>query len=306
MQSHFSALAYAPELSASALQKASAVLARHGAVDGEWRPVGAEGFQAAELTVVAPADADAASVVPEQWLVSAREALAEVDLGIDVAVVPYALRQAERKFLIMDVDSTLIQQEVIELIAAHAGKEAEVAAVTEAAMRGELDFAESLHHRVAHLAGLPVSVFEEVRAAVRFSEGAQRLVDAFHAAGHRVAVVSGGFNQILEPLAGELGLDYWLANDLEVQNGVLTGRVAGAVVDRAAKATRLREWAQASGVPLEAAVAVGDGANDLDMLATAGLGVAFNAKPAVQAAADAAINVPNLDAVAVLAGVPLA
>ncbi|MGO4453657.1 phosphoserine phosphatase SerB [Arthrobacter sp. RAF14] len=306
MQSHFSALAYAPELSPAALQEASAVLARHGAVEGEWRPVAAEGFQAAELTVVAPADADAASVVPEQWIVSAREALSEASLSMDVAVVPSALRSAERKFLIMDVDSTLIQQEVIELIAAHAGKEAEVAAVTEAAMRGELDFAESLHHRVAHLAGLPVSVFEEVRAAVRFSEGAQRLVDAFHAAGHRVAVVSGGFNQILEPLAGELGLDYWLANDLEVQNGVLTGRVAGDVVDRAAKASRLREWAQASGVPLEAAIAVGDGANDLDMLATAGLGVAFNAKPAVQAAADAAINVPNLDAVAVLAGVPLA
>jgi len=306
MQSHFSALAYAPELSPAALQEASAVLARHGAVEGEWRPVAAEGFQAAELTVVAPADADAASVVPEQWIVSAREALSEAALSMDVAVVPSALRSAERKFLIMDVDSTLIQQEVIELIAAHAGKEAEVAAVTEAAMRGELDFAESLHHRVAHLAGLPVSVFEEVRAAVRFSEGAQRLVDAFHAAGHRVAVVSGGFNQILEPLAGELGLDYWLANDLEVQNGVLTGRVAGDVVDRAAKASRLREWAQASGVPLEAAIAVGDGANDLDMLATAGLGVAFNAKPAVQAAADAAINVPNLDAVAVLAGVPLA
>ena len=298
MQSHFSALAYAPELSATALEEASAVLARHGAVDGEWRPVSAEGFQAAELTVVAPADADAASVVPEQWLVSAREALAEAGLSIDVAVVPYALRQAERKFLIMDVDSTLIQQEVIELIAAHAGKEAEVAAVTEAAMRGELDFAASLHQRVAQLAGLP--------EAVRLSVGAQRLVDAFHSAGHRVAVVSGGFNQILGPLAEELGLDFWLANDLEVQDGLLTGRVAGDVVDRATKASRLREWAQASGVPLEAAIAVGDGANDLDMLATAGLGVAFNAKPAVQAAADAAINVPNLDAVAVLAGVPLA
>jgi len=306
MQSHFSALAYAPELPAAVLQEAAATLGRHGAVEGDWRPVAAEGFEAAELTVMAPADADAASVVPEQWLVSVREALSEAALSVDVAIVPSALRLAERKFLIMDVDSTLIQQEVIELIAAHAGKEAEVAAVTEAAMRGELDFAESLHQRVAQLAGLPVSVLEEVRATVRLSVGARRLVDAFHAAGHRVAVVSGGFNQILGPLAEDLGLDFWLANDLEIHDGVLTGRVAGDVVDRATKASRLREWAQASGVPLEASVAVGDGANDLDMLATAGLGVAFNAKPAVQAAADAAINVPNLDAVAVLAGVPLA
>ncbi|MDP5225816.1 MULTISPECIES: phosphoserine phosphatase SerB [Arthrobacter] len=305
MQSHFTALAYAPELNDAALEAAASVIGRFGAVEGPWRAVPVEGFEASELAVVAPAEENAASVVPEQWLVTVREALAKAALGVDVAVVPSGLREADRKFLIMDVDSTLIQQEVIELIAAHAGKEAEVAAVTEAAMRGELDFAQSLHQRVAQLAGLPATVLDEVRRTVKLSVGAQRLVESFHSAGHRVAVVSGGFNQVLKPLAEDLGLDYWLANELEVQDGVLTGRVAGDVVDRAMKASKLREWAQAAEVPLDACFAVGDGANDLDMLATAALGVAFNAKPAVQAVADAAINLPNLDAVAVLAGVPL-
>ncbi|MFJ3956626.1 phosphoserine phosphatase SerB [Arthrobacter sp. NPDC090010] len=306
MQSHFTALAYAPELTLNALDQVAEVIGRFGAVNNPWTPIPADGFSAAELAVTAPSEETAASVVAEHWLVSVREALAQEELPVDVAVVPSALRHAERKFLIMDVDSTLIQQEVIELIAAHAGKEAEVAAVTEAAMRGELDFAQSLHQRVAQLAGLPVSVLDEVRDAVRLSVGARRLVDAFHAQGHQVAVVSGGFSQVLEPIAQDLGLDHWLANDLEIQDGVLTGRVAGDVVDRATKAGKLREWAQAAGVPLDACFAVGDGANDLDMLATAGLGIAFNAKPAVQGAAGAAINQPHLDAVAVLAGVPLA
>ncbi|MBO1269052.1 phosphoserine phosphatase SerB [Arthrobacter cavernae] len=223
--------------------------------------------------------------------------------GVDTAIVPTGLREAPRKLLIMDVDSTLIQQEVIELLAAHAGKREEVAAVTEAAMRGELDFAQSLHARVAVLAGLPAAVVDSVREEVRLSLGAAELVAAFKAAGHVVAVVSGGFNQILGPIAGELGLDYWIANELEIVDGVLTGKVLGAVIDRAAKEKYLREWAATEGISLEHSIAVGDGANDLDMLGAAGIGIAFNAKPAVRAVADAAINMPYLDAVRHIANV---
>ncbi|MER2138166.1 MAG: phosphoserine phosphatase SerB, partial [Arthrobacter sp.] len=197
----------------------------------------------------------------------------------------------------MDVDSTLIKQEVIELLAAHAGREAEVAAVTEAAMRGELDFAQSLHARVQTLAGLPESVIAEVGTRIELSDGAEALVKAFLTAGHAVAVVSGGFNQVLAPLASALELTYARANELGIENGVLTGAVTGEVVDRAVKARSLREWAAEQGIRLEKTIAVGDGANDLDMLAAAALGVAFNAKPAVQAAADAVLNLPSLDVV---------
>lgn len=236
-------------------------------------------------------------------LADLRRAAAGAVEGVDTAIVPGSLREAARKFLILDVDSTLIQQEVIELLAAYAGKRAEVTAVTEAAMRGELDFAQSLHARVAVLAGLPADVVDAVRAEVKLSEGAAELVAAFKAAGHVVAVVSGGFNQILQPIAEELGLDYWIANELEIVDGALTGKVLGDVIDRAAKEKYLREWAAAEGIPLEHTIAVGDGANDLDMLGAAGIGVAFNAKPAVRAAADATVNLPYLDAVRHIAGV---
>ncbi|MFF2031501.1 phosphoserine phosphatase SerB [Arthrobacter sp. NPDC058192] len=223
--------------------------------------------------------------------------------GVDTALVPAGLRNARRKFLILDVDSTLIQQEVIELLAAYAGKREEVTAVTEAAMRGEVDFAQSLHARVAVLAGLPADVVAKVRAEVKLTEGAAELVAAFQAAGHAVAVVSGGFNQTLQPIAEDLGLHYWVANELEIVDGALTGKVLGDVIDRAAKEKHLREWAAAEGIPMEHTIAVGDGANDLDMLGAAGIGIAFNAKPAVRAAADAAVNLPYLDAVRYIAGV---
>jgi phosphoserine phosphatase len=223
--------------------------------------------------------------------------------GVDTALVPAGLRNAQRKFLIMDVDSTLIQQEVIELLAAYAGKREEVTAVTEAAMRGEVDFAQSLHARVAVLAGLPSDVVDKVRAEVKLTEGAAELVAAFQAAGHAVAVVSGGFNQILQPIAEDLGVHYWIANELEIVDGALTGKVIGDVIDRAAKEKHLREWAAAEGIPMEHTIAVGDGANDLDMLGAAGIGIAFNAKPAVRAAADAAVSLPYLDAVRYIAGV---
>lgn len=224
-------------------------------------------------------------------------------VGGSLAVVPASLVNAERKLLVMDVDSTLIKQEVIELLAAHAGREAEVAAVTEAAMRGELDFAQSLHARVKTLAGLPAGVIDEVRSAIELSDGARELVAAFKAAGHYVGVVSGGFQQVLDPLAAELGLDFALANDLGIEDGVLTGLVNGTVVDRAMKETKLREWAASLGIDIEHTIAAGDGANDLDMVCAAGLGVAFNAKPALKVAAGATIELPRLDIIADLVSI---
>ena len=228
---------------------------------------------------------------------AAAAALGAAADGSQSAVVPSSLLEPARKLLVMDVDSTLIKQEVIELLAAHAGREAEVAAVTEAAMRGELDFTQSLHQRVAALAGLPVSVIDEVGTRIELSDGAEALVKEFLAAGHAVAVVSGGFSQVLDPLAARLQLTRAKANLLGISGGVLTGTVDGPVVDRAEKARALRTWAAGLGIEQRHTIAVGDGANDLDMLAAAALGVAFNAKPAVQAAADAVLNLPSLDVV---------
>jgi phosphoserine phosphatase len=235
-----------------------------------------------------------------------RRALAETAgrHGVDVAVSPTGLVRRGRRLVVMDVDSTLIQDEVIELLAAHAGRAAEVAAVTERAMRGELDFAASLHERVACLAGLPVGVLEEVRAAVRLTPGARTLCRTLRRLGFTLAVVSGGFLEVVAPLAASLDIRHAHANQLEVAGGVLTGRVRGEVVDRAAKAEALRRFAAAEELPLSRTVAIGDGANDLDMLAVAGLGIAFNAKPVVRAQADASVTVPYLDAVLHLLGIP--
>ncbi len=197
----------------------------------------------------------------------------------------------------MDVDSTLITGEVIEMLAEHAGSGAQVAEITERAMRGELDFAASLHERVATLAGLPVSVLTDVGARMELTPGAERLCAELHRRGWPVGLVSGGFEELVGPLAERLGIGFVRANALEVVDDRLTGRVAGEVVDRAAKARALRELAAAHDVPLHRTVAIGDGANDLEMLATAGLGIAFNAKPLVCEAADAAVLDQPLDAV---------
>lgn len=202
-----------------------------------------------------------------------------------------------RRAVVMDVDSTLITGEVIEMLAGHAGSRAEVTAITESAMRGELDFAASLHRRVATLAGLPVSVLDAVRQEMVLTPGAERLIEALHRAGWPVGLVSGGFVELVGPLAERLGIDFYRANALEVAGGVLTGRVRGPVMDRDGKAAALRELAAEHGIPMDRTVAIGDGANDLAMLAAAGTGIAFNAKPLVCAQADVAVPGASLDAV---------
>ena len=223
--------------------------------------------------------------------------------GVDVAVQPADLTQRGMRLIVMDVDSTLIQGEVIEMLAAHAGCEAEVARVTDAAMRGELDFAASLRERVALLAGLDAAALEEVYDDLVLAPGARTTVRTLKRLGYRFAIVSGGFTQVTDRLAEELGIDFSAANELEVVDGRLTGRLVGEIVDRAGKAAALRRFAEEAGVPLTATIAIGDGANDLDMLRVAGLGIAFNAKPLVQEAAHTAVNVPYLDTVMYLLGI---
>jgi phosphoserine phosphatase len=228
---------------------------------------------------------------------------AAVEQGIDVAVQRGGLHRRAMRLIVMDVDSTLIQDEVIDLLAARAGCAAGVAKVTEAAMRGELDFAASLRERVAMLAGLQASVLDDVRGELRLTAGARTLIETLAGLGYKSGMVSGGFVQVLEPLAAELGIGYVAANTLEITGGKLTGRLSGPVIDRAGKADALRRFAADAGVPLSQTVAVGDGANDLDMIAAAGLGVAFNAKPVVRDAADTSVSVPYLDAVLYLLGI---
>ncbi|EFG06098.1 3-phosphoserine phosphatase [Streptomyces clavuligerus] len=234
-----------------------------------------------------------------------RTALAteSAEVGVDVAVVSAGLHRRAQRLVVMDVDSTLIQDEVIELFAAHAGCEDEVAKITAAAMRGELDFEQSLHARVALLEGLDASVVDKVRSEVRMTPGARTLIRTLKRLGFQVGVVSGGFTQVTDDLMERLGLDFASANTLEIVDGKLTGRVTGEIVDRAGKARLLRRFAAEAGVPLAQTVAIGDGANDLDMLNAAGLGVAFNAKPVVREAAHTAVNVPFLDTVLYLLGI---
>ena len=201
-----------------------------------------------------------------------------------------------RFLVVFDVDSTLIEDEVIELLADCAGKRVEVAEITERAMQGELDFAQSLEARVATLAGLPDSVIAQTYERIRVTRGASQFIDAVHSRGGKVAAVSGGFNQLLEPLATQLQLDFWRANELEIAGAQLTGKVAGDIIDRKAKADSLVEWAALCDVPLANCIAVGDGANDLDMMARAGLSVAFNAKPKVREAANLVVGGNDLAA----------
>jgi phosphoserine phosphatase len=204
--------------------------------------------------------------------------------------------------VVFDVDSTLIEDEVIELLADCAGKRAEVAEVTERAMAGELDFTGSLKARVIQLSGLPESVIQDTLQKITITKGAKELIAAIHLAGGKVAAVSGGFTQLLEPLAKELNLDYFRANQLEIIDGKLTGQVTGPIIDKPAKATALTQWAKELNLDLINTVAVGDGANDLDMMDIAGLSIGFNAKPRVRQAADVLISKNDLTEVIGLLG----
>jgi len=285
-------------VSAKALQSVGRTLAAQGANIDSIRGIADYPLTGLELMITAPdtsVEADAAL----------RHALVELAAGLDVdiAVERGGLARRSKRLIVFDVDSTLIQGEVIEMLAAHAGVEDKVREVTEAAMRGEIDFAQSLEQRVATLAGLPATVIDEVAEQLELTPGARTTIRTLRRLGFRCGVVSGGFRQVIDPLAHELELDFVRANTLEIVDGKLTGRVVGDIVDRAAKARALREFADEAGVPVEQTVAVGDGANDIDMLSAAGLGVAFNAKPALREVADTALSYPYLDAVLFVLGV---
>lgn len=222
---------------------------------------------------------------------------------LDVAIQPAGLERRAKRLVLLDVDSTLIQDEVIDLLAAEAGHEAEVRQVTDRAMAGELDFSEALRARVALLAGLDRAALDRARSRMRLTPGARTFVKTLKRLGYTVGIVSGGFTHFTDQLREELELDHSVANELEWEGARLSGRVLEPIVDRARKAELLAEFAASEHIPLSQTVAVGDGANDLDMLATAGLGIAFNAKPVVQEAADTTVNVPYLDAILFVLGV---
>ncbi|MGH3342248.1 MAG: phosphoserine phosphatase SerB [Carbonactinosporaceae bacterium] len=244
---------------------------------------------------------DVSGVEPERLQVElAAEAVAR---RVDVAVQRAGLHRRAKRLVVMDVDSTLVQGEVIEMLADRAGCAGEVARVTDAAMRGELEFGESLRARVALLQGLDVSALDEVRRRIRLTPGARTLVRTLKRLGYQVGIVSGGFTQVIDGLAEQLGIDYRAANTLEDRDGRLTGRLVGPLIDRAGKAAALERFAAQAGVPVSQTVAIGDGANDLDMLERAGMGVAFNAKPLVREAADTSVSVPYLDAILYLLGI---
>lgn len=282
-----------PTLSAAALGGvAQAVAAGDGNIDRIVR-LSRYPVVSYELTII-DADVDAMRTA----LVAAAQ-----DHAIDIAIQPERLEAGVKRLVMLDVDSTLIQDEVIELLADEAGCHDQVRDVTERAMAGELDFEESLRERVALLAGLDEAAIDRVREKVRFTPGARTFVRTLKRLGFKVAIVSGGFTAVTDHLAAELDLDHAVANVLEVEDGVLTGRTVGPVVDRERKGEVLRELAEAEGLSLAQCVAVGDGANDLAMLSAAGLGIAFNAKPVVKQAADTSVSVPFLDAILFLLGI---
>ena len=223
---------------------------------------------------------------------------------VDIGVQSGGLQRRAKKLVVLDVDSTLIQQEVIELLAAHANVEEQVREITRRAMNGELDFAQALKERVSLLSGLPQSVIDDVREKISLTPGARTLVRTLKKLHHKVGIVSGGFTEVITPIAHELGIDFIAANHLEIRDGKLTGSVKGKIIDRAGKAEALREFAQLADVDISDTVAIGDGANDLDMIALAGLGIAFNAKPLVRESADASVTTPYLDSVLYLLGIP--
>jgi len=243
--------------------------------------------------------------IPNKSIKEVQRSLAKVAITnrIDLAVEPSSRAREAKRLVLLDMDSTLIQQEVIDLLAKHAGKLDQVSQITERAMAGDLDFSQALSARVALLAGLDQSVIELVRKEITLTNGAKELIETLHKQGHKVGVVSGGFLDVIEPILKELKIDFYRANKLEIMDGKLTGKTEGAIIDRVAKFSSLQEFAKIEGVELSQTVAIGDGANDLDMIEAAGLGIAFNAKPKVAAAAATTISTSDLSTVLLLMGI---
>jgi len=243
--------------------------------------------------------------IPNKSIKEVQRSLAKVAITnrIDLAVEPSSRAREAKRLVLLDMDSTLIQQEVIDLLAKHAGKLDQVSQITESAMAGDLDFSQALSARVALLAGLDQSVIELVRKEITLTNGAKELIETLHKQGHKVGVVSGGFLDVIEPILKNLKIDFYRANKLEIMNGKLTGKTEGAIIDRVAKFSSLQEFAKIEGVEISQTVAIGDGANDLDMIEAAGLGIAFNAKPKVAAAAATTISTSDLSTVLLLMGI---
>ena len=244
-------------------------------------------------------------LVSDSHLDSLRKALGPTAkrYGIDIAVQISGLNRFARKLVVMDVDSTLIAQEVIDLLAEASGVGLEVRSITESAMRGELDFETSLRKRVALLKGQPDSIISQVAKEISLTPGARTLIRTLKKLGHGVGLVSGGFSQVVDPIAKDLGIDHVRSNTLEILDGKITGNLIGPIIDRAGKALALKEFSKIENISSANTIAIGDGANDLDMIAAAGLGIAFNAKPAVQEAAQSALNAPYLDSVLFILGI---